>query len=75
MLDADNDDAGRGRGAEGDGDQPDHPPGRHHPGPEDHFWVAVLVLIIVVLFLIGLLSNVDMNNTGPTGQDWETVWH
>lgn len=53
MLDADNDDTGRS--AEKAGDQPDHTPGRHRPGPEDHFWVAALVLIVVILFLIGLL--------------------
>ncbi|MEU4101762.1 hypothetical protein [Streptomyces tanashiensis] len=72
MLDADNDDTGSS--AEKDGDQPDRTPGRHRPGPEDHIWVAALVLIVVVLFLIGLLSNLDMNNAGTTGQDWETVW-
>ncbi|MFJ1706932.1 hypothetical protein [Kitasatospora sp. NPDC088346] len=71
---ADGEDDTEGRGGEGGGDRPDHPPGRHTPGPQDAFWVAVLGLIVVVLFLVGLLSNLDMNN-GPANQDWNTVWH
>lgn len=63
-----------GRGVEGDGDPPDRPRGPDRPGPEDSFWVAVLVLIVVVLFLVGLLSNADMD-TGPANQDWNTGWH
>lgn len=35
--------------------------------------MAVLVLIVVVLFLVGFLSNVDMDTGTPT-QDWNTVW-
>ncbi len=35
--------------------------------------MGVLVLIVVVHFLVGLLSNVDWDTGGPTGQDWNTV--
>ncbi|MFJ5073046.1 hypothetical protein ACIP8Z_00350 [Streptomyces sp. NPDC088553] len=73
MLDAEDDDAGQG--AEGDGDRQDRLPDPYRPGPEDHVWVAVLVVIVVVLVLVGIMSNMDVNNSGDPAQDWDTVWH
>lgn len=64
-----------GRNGEGPGDRPDRPPGPHRPGPQDAFWVGVLVLIVAVLVLVALLSQVDMDTGGPTYEDWNTVWH
>ncbi|MCY0930977.1 hypothetical protein OTB20_33260 [Streptomyces sp. H27-H1] len=44
------------------------------PGPsgfEDHFWLVLLALIVVVLFLVGLMGA----DTGPANQDGYTGWH
>ncbi|MGW6420585.1 hypothetical protein [Streptomyces sp. NPDC055055] len=75
MVDGEDDDAVRRADGDGDDDRPDRPQDTHHPGPADHFWVGVLVVIVVILVLIGILSNVDMNNGGDPSQDWDTVWH
>ncbi|MFJ3841328.1 hypothetical protein ACIPY6_38280 [Streptomyces sp. NPDC090054] len=43
------------------------------PGPsgfEDHFWLAVLALIVVILFLVGVMGAA----TGPANQDGYTGW-
>ncbi|MER7950368.1 hypothetical protein ABTY59_23575 [Streptomyces sp. NPDC096079] len=73
MADAPDDDES-GSAEEHDA-RPDHPQGTHEPSAADHIWVAVLVVIIVVLVLVGILSNLDMNDSGSSTQDWETVWH
>ncbi|MEV8099813.1 hypothetical protein [Kitasatospora sp. NPDC085879] len=70
MTDEDND--AEGRSDEGDGDRPYRPSGPYRPGPEDRFWLILLVLIVVVLGLVGLLSNGD---PGLANQDGNTGWH
>ncbi|MFE7509667.1 hypothetical protein ACFU8I_00270 [Streptomyces sp. NPDC057540] len=73
MADAHNDD--ESRSAEAAGVRRDRPQGTHEPSAADHVWVAVLVVIIVVLVLVGILSHIDMNDSGSPTQDWNTVWH
>ncbi|MFE5633053.1 hypothetical protein [Streptomyces sp. NPDC056543] len=55
--------------AEGRGDDRPRDPGSS--GFEDHFWLVVLALIVVVLFLVGLMGA----DTGPAHPDGYTGWH
>ncbi|MFE5966243.1 hypothetical protein [Streptomyces sp. NPDC056463] len=55
--------------AEGRGD--DRPRDSGSSGFEDHFWLVVLALIVVVLFLVGLMGA----DTGPPNPDGYTGWH
>ncbi|MFE5676767.1 hypothetical protein ACFQ7B_14585 [Streptomyces erythrochromogenes] len=50
------------------GDDRPQPPGPS--GFEDHFWLVVLALIVVILFLVGLMGA----DTGTGNQDGYTGW-
>ncbi|MFE7094243.1 hypothetical protein [Streptomyces erythrochromogenes] len=43
---------------------------RGRSGLEDHFWLVLLALIVVILFLVGLMGA----DTGPADQDGYTGW-
>ncbi|MFJ6783006.1 hypothetical protein [Streptomyces yangpuensis] len=48
----------------------DRPRGAGPSGFEDHFWLVVLALIVVILFVVGLMGG----DTGPANQDGYTGW-
>ncbi|MFD9082809.1 hypothetical protein ACFYYM_36520 [Streptomyces erythrochromogenes] len=48
----------------------DRPRASGSSGFEDHFWLVVLALIVVILFLVGLMGA----DTGPGNQDGYTGW-
>ncbi|MFE4258044.1 hypothetical protein [Streptomyces sp. NPDC056883] len=49
----------------------DRPWGPSRPGFEDHFWLVLLALIVVVLFVVGLMGA----DAGGGHVDGYTGWH
>ncbi|MFE4634501.1 hypothetical protein ACFRJ1_14165 [Streptomyces sp. NPDC056773] len=49
----------------------DHPRAPRSPDFEDHFWLVLLALIVVVLFVVGLLGA----DSGGGHGDGYTGWH
>ncbi|GAA5024502.1 hypothetical protein GCM10025734_83130 [Kitasatospora paranensis] len=67
----DGDGKAEGRGDERERDRRGCPPRLYRPGFEDTFWLALLVVIVVICGLIGFLSD---GGPGPGGQNI-TGWH